>query len=153
MEFHEKLRITAGILCLFTALFRVIIFFVSLDGAVVYSAFFLDWDEAVGLVEGLAIVLMAFLFTILETGFAFLVYIILGAMVIAARRLNIVIIGCNIITGISIILGIRAIAIYTSQNETNPFLILLLIDYIVIFAACLISYLRFRKEGFASSGA
>jgi hypothetical protein len=151
MEFHEKLRIIAGILCMFTALFRVIIFFVSIDGAVVYSAFFLDWEEAVGLVEGLAVVLVAFLFTILETGFAFLVYLILGAMVIAGRRLNVVIIICNIITGISIILAIRAIAVYSSLNEINLFLIILLIDYIVIFTVCLISYIRFRKEGFYPS--
>jgi len=74
-------------------------------------------------------------------------------MVIAARRLNVVIILCNIITGVSIILGIRAIAVYASQNETNPFLIILLIDYVVIFAACMISYIKFRKEGFGPSGA
>ena len=152
MELHEKLRITAGILCIVVAVLRVVLFFFDLGGAVVYSAIFIDWNETVDIIEGLAAVFMALIFTILATGFAFLVYLILGGMVIAARRLTIVTIGCNLITGISIVLSIRAIAIFASQDEISIFLIILLIIYIAIFSMCLISYIRIRKEGFGPSG-
>jgi hypothetical protein len=146
MEFHEKLRVVAGIACIFVAILRIVQFFFDMPGAVVYSAFFLPWAESVGLIEGLAIVLIAFLFTIVATGFAFLVYLILGAMVIAGRRLNIVTIGCNIITGISIILSIRALAIYASLGEVGVFTTIFFIIYIIIFAICLFSYIKIRKK-------
>jgi len=149
MEFFEKLRITAGILCIVVAILRIVLFFVDGAAAVAYSAFFIDWNEAIGLIEGIAMAIMAFLFTIAETGFAFIVYIILGAMLIGARKLTFVSIGCNIITGIGIILCVRAIAIFAdpSINQINMFLILLLILYLTIFSTCLISYIKFRKEG------
>ncbi|MFX1503377.1 MAG: hypothetical protein ACFFDH_20610 [Promethearchaeota archaeon] len=146
MEFHEKLRIVAGILCLVVAVLRVVQFFFDTGGAVVYSAFFVPWGEAVDIVEGLAIVLVAFMFTIVATGFATLVYLILGAVVIAGRRLNVFIIGCNIITAISIILSFRALAIYGSLGEFNILATFLLIIYLVIFTICLISYIKIRKE-------
>ncbi len=146
MEFHEKLRIVAGILCFIVSLLRVVQFFYDLSGAIVYSAFFIPWGEAVGLLEGLAIVLFAFIFSIAATGFAVLVYLGLGIMVIAGRRLNVVTIGCNIITAISIILSIRALAIYAFVGEIGIFTTILLIMYIVIFTICLISYIKIRKE-------
>jgi hypothetical protein len=40
MEFHEKLRVVAGILCLVVAALRVVQFFFDLGGAIVYSALF-----------------------------------------------------------------------------------------------------------------
>jgi len=150
MELHEKLRITAGILCIVVAILRVVLFFFDLGGAVVYSAIFIDYNEYVSIIEGLVKALLAFLFTILATGFAFLVYLILGGITIAGRRLNVITIVCNIITGISIILSIRAIIIYTDLFGTSILLIILLIIYIAIFSMCLISYIRFRKEGYYS---
>ncbi|MFX1420627.1 MAG: hypothetical protein ACFE9N_17150 [Promethearchaeota archaeon] len=147
MEFHEKLRVIAGILCIFIAFLRVVQFFFDPTGAVVYSAIFVPWGESVGFIEGIAVALMAFIFSILATGFAFLVYIILGALVIAGRRLKFVTIVCNIITAISIILSIRAIAIYASLGQVNIFTIFFLIIYIVIFSICLLSYIKIRKEG------
>ena len=150
MELHEKLRITAGILCIVVAILRVVLFFFDLGGAVVYSAIFIDYNEYVSIIEGLVKALLAFLFTILATGFAFLVYLILGGLTIAGRRLNVITIVCNIFTGISIILSIRAIIIYTDLYGTSILLIILLIIYIAIFSMCLISYIRFRKEGYYS---
>ena len=150
MELHEKLRITAGILCIVVAILRVVLFFFDLGGAVVYSAIFIDWNEYVNIIEGLVKALLAFLFTILAAGCAFLVYLILGGLTIARRRLNVITIVCNIITGISIILSIRAIIIYTDLFGTSILLIILLIIYIAIFSMCLISYIRFRKEGYYS---
>lgn len=146
MEFHEKLRIIAGILCIFVAIMRVVQFFFDLPGAVVYSAIFVPWGESVGFIEGLAVVLIAFLFSIVATGFAFLVYIILGVLVIAGRRLNAVTIGCNIISAISIVLSIRATAIYASLGEFGIFTTIFLILYIIIFSICLFSYIKIRKE-------
>jgi hypothetical protein len=67
-------------------------------------------------------------------------------MVIAGRRLNVVTIGCNIITAISIILSIRALAIYGLLGEFNIFIIFFLIIYLIIFVICLVSYIRIRKE-------
>jgi hypothetical protein len=146
MEFHEKLRIVAGILCLVVAALRVVQFFFDLGGAIVYSALFVPWGQYVDLIEGIGIALAALVFTFLATGFAVLVYLILGAMVIAGRRLNVVTIGCNIITAISIILSIRALAIYGLLGEFNIFIIFFLIIYLIIFAICLVSYIRIRKE-------
>ncbi|MFW9879927.1 MAG: hypothetical protein ACFFG0_43190, partial [Candidatus Thorarchaeota archaeon] len=85
-------------------------------------------------------------FTFLATGFAVLVYLILGAMVIGGRRLNVVTIICNIITAISIILSIRALAIYIDYGTISLFAIFLFILYIIIFAICLFSYIKIRKE-------
>ena len=146
MEFHEKLRIVAGILCLFVAVMRIIQFFFDLNGAVVYSAFFVPWGEAVTFIESIALAVLALIFAFVGTGFAVLVYLILGAMVILGRRLNIVVIGCNIITAISIILSVRAVAIYGSQGLFNIFTTFFLIIYIVIFSICLVSYIKIRKE-------
>lgn len=148
MEFYEKLRTTAGIFCILVAVLRVALFFFDIGGAVVYSAIFIDWNEYVTIIEGLVEALLALLFTFLATGFAFFVYLILGIMTIAGRRLNVITIVCNIITGISIILSIRAIIIYTDLYGASILLILLLIIYIAIFSMCLISYIRFRKEGY-----
>ncbi len=147
MEFHEKLRIVAGILCLIASLLRVFLFFFDLPGAVVYSAIFVPWGEAMHIVEAAVWVLFAFLFAIAASGFAVLVYFVLGIMVIAGRRLNVVVIGCNIITGISIALSIRAMVLYAAIGEINIFLTILMIVYIVIFSFCLFSYIRIRKEG------
>ena len=149
MEFFEKLRVTAGILCIAVAILRIVLFFVDGAAAVAYSAFFIDWNEAIGLIEGFAMVIMAFLFTIAETFIAVIIYIILGALLIGARKVTFISISCNIITAISIILSIRAIAIFAdpSINQINIFLIILLIIYLTIFSTCLISYIRFRKEG------
>ncbi|MFX1302261.1 MAG: hypothetical protein ACFE9X_02765 [Promethearchaeota archaeon] len=146
MEFHEKLRIVAGILCLIVSLLRVVQFFYDLGGAIVYSAIFIPWGEVVNIFEGLAIVLFAFIFSVAATGFAVLVYLGLGIMVIAGRRLNVVTIGCNIITAISIILSIRALAIYAAFEEIGILTTILLILYIIIFTICLISYIKIRKE-------
>lgn len=146
LEFHEKLRVVAGVLCLAVAVLRVAQFFFDTGGAVVYSAFFVPWGEVVNIFEGLAIVLVAFVFTFLATGFAFFVYLILGVMVIAGRRLKVVVIGCNIISAISIILSIRALSIYGILGEFNIYAIFFLIIYVVIFSICLISYIRIRKE-------
>ena len=148
MEFYEKLRITAGILCILVAVLRVVLFFFDIGGAIVYSAIFIDWNEYVNIIEGLVTALLAFLFTILATGFAFFVYLIVGIMTIAGRRLNVITIGCNIITGISIILSVRAIIIYTDLYGASILLTILMIIYIAIFSICLISYIRFRKEGY-----
>lgn len=152
MELYEKLRITAGVLCIIMALLRVVLFFVDIQAAAVYSAIFINWNEAVNWVEGIGIAIIAFLFTILATGFAFLVYLILGIMVIAGRKLNVISIGCNIISGISIILCIRALTIYASQNEIHILLVIYLIIYITIFSTCLISYIKLRKEGYGPPG-
>lgn len=146
MKFHEKLRIIAGILCILIAIMRAVQFFIDLPGAVVYSAIFVPWNESVGFIEGLAVVLAAFLFTILATGFAILVYAILGTLVIVGRRVNAVTIICNIITAISIALSIRAVAIYGSLGQINIFTIIFLVLYLVIFLICLFSYIKIRKE-------
>ncbi|MFX1344664.1 MAG: hypothetical protein ACFFAI_06130 [Promethearchaeota archaeon] len=148
MEFYEKLRITAGVLCILVAVLRVALFFFDIGGAVVYSAIFIDWNEYVNIIEGLVEALLAFIFTFLATGFAFLVYLVLGIMTILGRRLNFIIIGCNIITAISIILSIRAIIIYADLYGASLLLIVLFIIYIAIFSMCLVSYIRFRKEGY-----
>lgn len=146
MEFYEKLRIVAGVLCLLVAILRIVQFFFDLGGAVVYSAIFVPWGEYVTLIEGIGIAIVALVFTFVATGFAVLVYLILGAMVIGGRRLNVVTIGCNIITAISIILSIRALSIYGMLGEFNLFAMFFLIIYIIIFAICLVSYIRIRKE-------
>ena len=148
MEFYEKLRTTAGVLCIVVALLRVVLFFFDLGGAIVYSAIFIDWNEYVNIIEGIVEALLALLFTFLATGFASIVYLILGILTIAGRRLNVITIGCNIITGISIVLSVRAIIIYADLYGASILLIILLIIYIAIFSMCLISYIRFRKEGF-----
>lgn len=154
MEFFEKLRITAGIFCIAVAILRIVLYFVDGAAAIAYSAFFIDWNEALGLIEGIGMLIIAFAFTIAETGIAVIIYIILGAMLIGARKLTFVSIGCNIITGIGTILSIRAIAIFAdpSINQINIFLILLLILYLIIFSTCLISYIKFRKEEKEPSG-
>ena len=146
MEFHEKLRVVAGVLCLLVAGLRVIQFFFDLGGAIVYSALFVPWGEYVNIIQGIGIAIIALAFTFVATGIAVLVYLILGVMVIGGRRLNVVTIGCNIITAISIILSIRALSIYGMLGEFNPFAIFFLIIYIIIFAICLVSYIRIRKE-------
>lgn len=146
MEFHEKLRVVAGVLCLLVAGLRIVQFFFDLGGAAVYSAFFVPWGESVNIIQGLGIAILALVFTFVATGFAVLVYLILGVMVIAGRRLNIVTIGCNIITAISIILSIRALSIYGMLGAVNAFAIFFLILYIIIFSICLVSYIRIRKE-------
>ena len=59
MEFHEKLRIVAGISCVVVAILRVVQFFIDMPGAVVYSAIFVPWGEAVNFIEGIAIAFIA----------------------------------------------------------------------------------------------
>jgi len=145
MELHEKLRVVAGIFCIFVAFLRLFQLFTDTGGAVVYSAFFLPWGEAVNIFEGLVYVLVAFIFTLLATGFAFFVYLILGIMVIAGRKLNITTLGCNIITAISIILSIRAIILIGSLGEFSLLITILFIFYLFIFSICLVSYIRIRK--------
>jgi hypothetical protein len=129
------------------AIMRVIQFFFDISGAVVYSAFFVPWGESAGFIEGLAIAIVAFIFSIFGTGLAFLVYTILGALVILGRRVSAVTVFCNIITTISILLSIRAMAIYGSLGQINILLTLFLIIYLLIFSLCLVSYIKIKKKG------
>jgi hypothetical protein len=125
---------------------RIVGFFIDLSGAVIYSAIFIDPSEAVNILQGLFVVLFAVLFTMLTTVIAVIIYIILGILQIALRKFKTVSIICTIITGLSIVLSIRAVIIYANNSEFNIILTSLLIIYIAIFSLCILSYIKLRKE-------
>ncbi|MBA7614618.1 hypothetical protein ES703_21886 [subsurface metagenome] len=110
-------------------------------------AFIIDLDEAVSLFEGIAIVIFALLMTIIGTVIAVIIYVVLGILQIALRKFKTVSIICNVFTAISIILSIRAIALFASAGEFSVLLTVLMTLYIIIFSLCIVSYMKFRKEG------
>ena len=146
MDPNKILRIIAGSLCLIVAILRVMFFFFDLRGALIYSAFFIDFNEAVNLIEGLITIIFTFIITIIATVIAVITYVVLGILQIALKKFKTVSIICNVFTTISIILSIRAIAIYASVDEFSIMLATLLIFYIIIFSLCIVSYVKFRKE-------
>jgi hypothetical protein len=129
------------------AVLRIILFFLDLSGAIIYSTIFLDPNEMVGLIEGILMVFLAFIFTSIATIVAVGIYIALGVLQIVLRRFKTVSILCNVITAISIVFCVRAIFIYVSINLFHILLISLLVLYIIIFSICIASYIRVRKEG------
>jgi len=147
MEFHEKLRITAGILCFIVAILRIMLFFIELGSATIYSFLFIDPNETVNIFEGLLIVIFAVILTIFVTVFAVVSYVVLGILQITLRSSNTPSIICNILTGIGILLSIRVFVLLASLNESSILLTILAIFYITIFSLCIISYVKFRKEG------
>ncbi len=147
MEINKILRVVAGSLCILVAILRIVTFFLDLNATVIYSAFIIDLDEAVSLFEGIAIVIFALLMTIIGTVIAVIIYVVLGILQIALRKLKTVSIICNVFTAISIILSIRAIALIASVGEFSILLTILMTLYIIIFSLCIVSYMKFRKEG------
>jgi len=147
MEINKILRVVAGSLCILVAILRIVIFFLDINATVIYSAFIIDLDEAVSLFEGIAIVIFALLMTIIGTVIAVIIYVVLGILQIALRKFKTVSIICNVFTTISIILSIRAIALLASVGEFSILLTVLMTLYIIIFSLCIVSYMKFRKEG------
>ena len=147
MEFHEKLRVTAGILCIVVAILRIMLFFIELGSATIYSFLFIDPNETVNIFEGLLIVIFAVILTIFVTIFAVVSYVILGILQITLRSSNTPSIICNILTGIGILLSIRVFVLLASLNEFSILLTILAIFYITIFSLCIVSYIKFRKKG------
>ena len=146
IEHQKTVRLIAGVLCLLVAILRIVAFFIDLSGAVIYSAIFIDPNDAVNIIQGLFVVLFAVLFTMFTTVVAVIIYITLGILQIALRRFKTVSIICTVITGLSIILSIRAVIIYANNSEFNIILTSLLIIYITIFSLCILSYIKLRKE-------
>ncbi|MHA1913528.1 MAG: hypothetical protein ACW986_08050 [Promethearchaeota archaeon] len=146
IEHQKTLRVVAGVLCILVAILRILTFFIDLSGAVIYSAVFIDPNEAVNILQGFFIVLFAVLFTIFTMVIAVIIYIVLGVLQIVLRRIKTISIICNIISGLSIILSIRAVIIYATNNEFSILLISLLAIYIAIFSLCILSYIKLRKE-------
>ncbi|MBY8990779.1 MAG: hypothetical protein KGD58_08505 [Candidatus Lokiarchaeota archaeon] len=147
MEFHEKLRITAGILCFIVAILRIVLFFIELGSATIYSFLFINPNETVNIFEGLLIVIFAVILTILVTIFAVVSYVVLGILQITLRTSKTPSIFCNILTGIGILLSIRVFVLLASLNEFSILLTILAIFYITIFSLCIVSYVKLRKEG------
>lgn len=147
MEINKILRIVAGSLCILVAILRIVTFFLDINATVIYSAFIIDLDEAVSLFEGIAIVIFALLMTIIGTVIAVIIYVVLGILQIVLRKLKTISIICNVFTAISIILSIRAIAFLASAGEFSILLTILMTLYIIIFSLCIVSYIKFRKEG------
>ena len=147
MEINKILRIVAGSLCILVAILRIVTFFFDLGSTVIYSAFIIDPNEAVSLFEGIAIVIFAVLMTILGTVIAVIIYVVLGILQIVLRKVKTISIICNVFTAISIILSIRAIVILAGIGEFSILLTVLMTLYIIIFSLCIVSYMKFRKEG------
>jgi len=146
MDPNKFVRIIAGSLCLIVAILRVVFFFFDLNGAIVYSAIFINFNEAVNIIEGLIMILVAIIMTIIGTVIAVIIYIVLGILQITLRKFKTVSIICNVFITISILFSIRAITIYASVDEFSIILATLLIFYIIIFSLCIVSYVKFRKE-------
>ncbi|MFW9772729.1 MAG: hypothetical protein ACFFEO_11290 [Candidatus Thorarchaeota archaeon] len=146
MERSKILRIIAGSLCIVVAVLRILLFFLDLSGAIIYSMVFIDPSEAVSLIQGILIIFLAFIFTSIATIAAVGIYLALGVLQIVLKRFKTVTIVCNVIIAISIIMCVRAIYIYISINELHILLISLLILYIIIFIICIVSYTKVRKE-------
>lgn len=147
MEINKILRIVAGSLCILVAILRIVTFFFDFKTTVIYSAFIIDLDEAVTLFEGIAIAIFAVLMTIIGTVIAVIIYVVLGILQIVLRKIKTISIICNVFTAISIILSIRAIAFLASAGEFSILLTVLMTLYIIIFSLCIVSYIKFRKEG------
>jgi hypothetical protein len=147
MEFHEKLRITAGILCITVAILRIVLFFSDLGSATIYSFLFIDPNETVSIFEGILIVIFAVILTIAVTVFAVVSYVVLGILQITLRSSKTPSIICNVLTGLGILLSIRVFFLLASLNEFSILLTILAIFYITIFSLCTVSYVKFRKEG------
>ena len=143
---NKFLRIIAGSLCLIVAILRVIFFFSDTPGAIIYSAIFINFNEAVNIIEGLILVIMAVVMTIVETIIAVIIFIVLGILQIVLRKFKTVTIICNVFIAISLMFAIRAITIYASVDEFSIILATLLTLYIIIFSLCIASYSKFRKE-------
>ena len=126
---------------------KTIIYGTDLNATVIYSAFIIDLDEAVTLFEGIAIAIFAVLMTIIGTVIAVIIYVVLGILQIVLRKFKTISIICNVFTAISIILSIRAIAIFAGIGEFSILLTVLMMLYIIIFSLCIVSYMKFRKEG------
>lgn len=146
MDPNKFVRIIAGSLCLIVAILRVVFFFFDLNGAIVYSAIFINFNEAVNIIEGLIMILVAVVMTIVETIFAVIIFIVLGILQIVLKKFKTVTIICNVFITISLMFTIRAIAIFASVDEFSIILATLLTFYIIIFSLCLVSYVKFRKE-------
>jgi len=143
---NRLLRIVAGSLCLICAILRIVFFFFNTGGAIIYSAIFINFNQAVNIIEGILIILFAVIITIVVTIIAVIIFIVLGILQIALSKFKTVSIICNVFITISLMFVIRAIAIFALLDEFSIILAILLSFYITIFSLCMASYSKFRKE-------
>ncbi|MFX1375629.1 MAG: hypothetical protein ACFFA0_07440 [Promethearchaeota archaeon] len=146
MKINEIFRLTAGILCISVAILRVVLFFFNLSAAAVYSFPFIGLGEIDNIFEGIVLAFLFFFATIIITGIAVVIYVVLGILQIVLRKYKTPSIICNIITGISILFSIRVFIVFAIIDESSILLTILAIIYITIFSLCIISYIKFRKE-------
>ncbi|MFX1503433.1 MAG: hypothetical protein ACFFDH_20890 [Promethearchaeota archaeon] len=146
MDPNRLVRIIAGCLCLIIAILRIVFFFFDLSGAIVYSVIFIDFNEAVNLIEGLLMIIFAFIMTIIITIIAVIVHVVLGILQIALSKFKTVTIICNFFITLNILLSIRAIMIYASVDKFSILLATLFTFYIILFSFCIVSYCKFIKK-------
>ncbi|MFX1366401.1 MAG: hypothetical protein ACFFCE_01895 [Promethearchaeota archaeon] len=146
MDPNRIVRIIAGSLCLIIAILRIVFFFFDLNGAIVYSAIFIDFNEAVNLIEGLLMLIFAFIMTIILTIIAVIIHVVLGILQIALSKFKTATIICNFFITLNILLSIRAIMIYASVDEFSILLATLFTFYIILFSLCIVSYWKFIKK-------
>ncbi len=106
----------------------------------------MDWEQSVTFIEGIAIILIALIPTIIGTIITVAVYINFGIMLIVGRKVRVIAIGANIVAILSIFLSIRALVIYASISVIAPFLIVTLIIYSAIFIMSIITYFNLQID-------
>ncbi|MBD3193573.1 MAG: hypothetical protein GF317_00855 [Candidatus Lokiarchaeota archaeon] len=146
MKSNEILRIIAGILCFIVFILLILQIIFDFPGAVVFYNFFVDIQKSVNILEGILVGIFSAFNAILGVLISVIVYINFGIMLIAGRKVRFIAIGANIAAGISIILTIRTLIIYSLIMEFQILILILLILYITIFVICLLTYIKERRQ-------